>query len=157
MTELKTFEVTWEFQKYLSDRRKELKLSVRDLGKLANVSYTVIYDLEQRAILPKMETLIKLAKALKLSIGTAQGKRGLMISFTPRSNTEIKQSVSSDEKLLKLLDVSCITKSTKGTKQTASMDEQLLKLLSQKGLQTREIEEVKDFINFKLSQRKRLK
>ena len=155
MTELKTFEVTWEFQKYLSDRRKELKLSVRDLGKLANVSYTVIYDLEQRAILPKMETLIKLAKALKLSIGTVQGKRGLMISFTPKSTTDIKQSVSSDEKLLKLLDVSCIPKSPKGTKQAASTDEQLLKLLSQKGLQTREIEEIKDFIDFKLSQRKR--
>ena len=131
MTELKTFEVTWEFQKYLSDRRKELKLSVRDLGKLANVSYTVIYDLEQRAILPKMETLVKLAKALKLSIGTAQGKRGLMISFTPISSVVAKQP--------------------------APTDEQLLKLLSQKGLQTRDIEEIKDFIDFKLGQRKRLK
>ena len=131
MTELKTFEVTWEFQKYLSDRRKELKLSVRDLGKRANVSYTVIYDLEQRAILPKMETLVKLAKALNLSIGTAQGKRGLMVSFTPRSSVV--------------------------TKQLAPIDEQLLRLLSQKGLQTRDIEEIKDFIDFKLGQRKRLK
>ena len=45
-------EVASEFNKLVSDRRKELNLSVRELGTKADVSYTVIYDLEQRNVLP---------------------------------------------------------------------------------------------------------
>lgn len=43
--------------------RKAHNLSVRELGALADVSYTVIYDLEEMRNIPKVETTIKLAEA----------------------------------------------------------------------------------------------
>ena len=50
------------------EKRKMLNLTVRELGKKANVSYTVIYDFEKRGIVPKVETLFKLADSLRLKL-----------------------------------------------------------------------------------------
>ena len=50
------------------NKRKELGLTVRELGKKAGVSYTVIYDFEKRSIVPKVETLFKLADSLNLNL-----------------------------------------------------------------------------------------
>lgn len=59
----------------LKSKRKNKKLSVRELGKIANVSYTVIYDMENKGVLPKFETLEKLTKALELKITYKINKR----------------------------------------------------------------------------------
>ena len=130
-------DVTWGFMKYFSDRRNKLNLSVRELGKLADVSYTVIYDFEQRNVLPKMETLIKMAKALKLYVDIKKREEGLLLTFTPNEDFINR--------------VPC--RPTRNPR--IPVDEQLSKLLSQKGLETKEIEEIKDFIAYKLSKHKK--
>ena len=48
----------------VANLRKQHNLTVRELGVSADVSYTVIYDLENFRVLPKVETIIKLANAL---------------------------------------------------------------------------------------------
>ena len=58
----------YDLKATLTARREELGLSVRELGKKANVSYTVIYDFEIRGIIPKIETLFKLAETLGLEL-----------------------------------------------------------------------------------------
>lgn len=58
----------YNLKEALVARREELGLSVRELGKKANVSYTVIYDFEIRGIVPKIETLFKLAETLGLEL-----------------------------------------------------------------------------------------
>ena len=52
----------------LISRRRELGLSVRQLGEKAAVSYTVIYDFEVRGIVPKIETLFKIFNSLGLDL-----------------------------------------------------------------------------------------
>lgn len=46
--------------KRVTEERKKRKLSVRKLGELSGISYTVLYDLEERRKLPKIETILKL-------------------------------------------------------------------------------------------------
>lgn len=126
-------DVTWGFMNVFSERRKELNLSVRELGEKANVSYTVIYDLEQRYTLPKMETLLKIATALGFYVDIKYSQGELNLTFCI------------DEKIVTL----------KPKKSQIPIEEQLNKLLSKKGLQTKEIEEIRNFIDFKLSQHKK--
>ena len=49
-------------------KREKLGLTVRELGVKSGVSYTVIYDFEIRGIIPKLETLLKIANSLDLSL-----------------------------------------------------------------------------------------
>ena len=65
---LKEALILYDLKATLTARREELGLSVRELGKKANVSYTVIYDFEIRGIIPKIETLFKLAETLGLEL-----------------------------------------------------------------------------------------
>lgn len=131
-------EVASEFNRLVSNRRKELNLSVRELGAKADVSYTVIYDLEQRNTLPKMETMIKL--------GAALGFR-----FTiKRSNNEEKPALSLIFYDKSSKDTQDVERKMKAPQLTP--EEQLEKLLKQRGLYTSEIEELKSYIAFKLSQ-----
>ena len=75
-------ELTYELLKVLSERRKEYDLSVRDLGLLAGVSYSAIYDFEQRGVLPRTETLFKLAKALYFKVNVESSKNEVIIKVT---------------------------------------------------------------------------
>jgi len=123
-------EVASEFNKLVSDRRKELNLSVRELGTKADVSYTVIYDLEQRNVLPKMETMIKLGLALgfRFTIKRSNNKEKPALSFIfYDKSSKDTQSVERDMKTPQF-----------------TPEEQLEKLLKQKGLYTSEIEELKN-------------
>ena len=63
-----TTEFITEIRDAFKEQREALNLNVRELGAKANVSYTVIYDLESNNKLPKIETLIKLAEALDYSV-----------------------------------------------------------------------------------------
>lgn len=58
----------YNLKEALVAKREELGLSVKELGRRANVSYTVIYDFEIRGIVPKIETLFKLADTLGLEL-----------------------------------------------------------------------------------------
>ena len=130
-------EVTFAFKELFMKKRNELNLSVRELGKIAGVSYTVIYDFEQRNVLPKIETLMKIAKALHYFVDIKRYQGELFLSFY-KNQDFIGKKPNIPAKLPK-----------------KTVDEQLSKLLTQKGLQTKEIEEIKDFIDFKLSQHKK--
>ncbi len=131
-------EVASEFNRLVSNRRKELNLSVRELGTKADVSYTVIYDLEQRNTLPKMETMIKLGVALgfRFTIKRSNNKEkpALSLIFYDKSSNETQD----------------LERKMKAPQLTP--EEQLEKLLKQRGLYTSEIEELKSYIAFKLSQ-----
>lgn len=130
-------EVVWGFRKFLTDKRNEQGLSVRQLGAKAGVSYTVIYDLEQRNVLPKMDTLVKIANALGYIADIKLKQNVLILSFGDEQSIRNRKTITG-----------CITT-------PVSIDEQLSKILAQKGLYTKEIEEITDFVNFKLSQHKK--
>lgn len=134
-------EVTWELQELFSQKRVQLNMSVRELGAKANVSYTVIYDLEKRGILPKMDTLLKLAHALGFSIIIKQVNSS---DNTPSAFGIIfhENGIEEDNISYNNLDES--------PKQTPK--EQLRKLLNSKGLYADEITEIENYIDFKLSQ-----
>lgn len=58
-----------EYLKNLAEFRLKRKLTQRDLAKKSGVSYNTIIKIERGAIPnPKIETVVKLAKALKTSI-----------------------------------------------------------------------------------------
>ena len=132
-------EVKGEIKEFFTKRREALNLNVRELGERAGVSYTVIYDLEKRLVLPKIETLLKLAEALGLSVqikrSQDEASPGLSLLFY-KGNVESKKF---------LLD-------TKAKAPVLSNDEQLRKLLNLKGLYADDITEIEHFIDFKLSQ-----
>lgn len=132
-------EVKGEIKEFFTKRREALNLNVRELGERAGVSYTVIYDLEKRLVLPKIETLLKLAEALGLSVQIKRSQDevspGLSLLFY-KGNVESKKF---------LLD-------TKAKAPVLSNDEQLRKLLNLKGLYADDITEIEHFIDFKLSQ-----
>ena len=67
-------EVGAELSDLFTQKREDKKLTVRELGEKADVSYTVIYDLEKRNILPKVETLLKLAEALDFIVNVKHSK-----------------------------------------------------------------------------------
>lgn len=126
-------ELTYELLKVLSERRKEHNLSVKELGHKAGVSYTVIYDLEQRCVLPKIDTLIKLAEALNFKVNVESSKNEVIIKVTDNKLNIKKIFVTSKE----------------------TPEEKLERVLRQAGLHKGEIEEVKEFVTFKLSRRNR--
>lgn len=132
-------EVKVEIKTLFERERNALNLNVRELGKLADVSYTVIYDLERRNILPKMETLIKLAEALGFTVtvkhSNSEETTALSLIFH-KGNIE-------DKKFL-------LGNTSKNPK--LSIDEQLRKLLTLKGLYADDITEIEKYIAFKLSQ-----
>ena len=125
-------EVTWELMQLLSERRVKKAITVRELGKRADVSYTVIYDFEQRSVLPKVETIIKLAEALDFEILCEKTKDGILaIKFVP---------VSRRIGIMKLL---------ASHAETYSPEAQIRKLLNKKGLSLSDVNEVMSFIKYK--------
>ena len=117
----------------MSKKRKELGLSVKELGKKANISYTVIYDLEIRKICPKINTLIKLLETLGFDVNCQSTENGFVLW------TSTKDMIK-DLPLFKTVE--------------PTPEEKLMKILSQKGLTARDSEEVLNFINYQLSKRK---
>ena len=134
-------DVAYRFADFFSKRREELNIGVRELGKNADVSYTVIYDLEKRGVLPKIETLIKLARALEFTVSCDREKESLQLKigvFRKNSN----KRVSITDVIFKRSDPEIST------------DESLKIILSQKGLNPDEVREVLNFINYQLSKKK---
>jgi transcriptional regulator with XRE-family HTH domain len=81
-----------DFHEYLRNRRKELKLSIRDLSRITGISHTHISQLENRLRgIPTLDVLSKLALGLKVP-------KASLIALIWRD--DIKVSVFS--KLLKL-------------------------------------------------------
>ena len=135
-----TNEVKGEIRDFFQRERERKNLNVRDLGALADVSYTVIYDLEKRNILPKIETLIKLANALGFNVSIKNSHDVESPAFSlifykdnlKRKQFLFEQSISRNSYL--------------------STDEKFRKLLLLKGLYADDIKEIESFIAFKLSQ-----
>lgn len=140
-------DTTKEFIKEIRDafasQREALGLNVRELGAKADVSYTVIYDLEGNNKLPKVETLIKLAEALNYSVTVKKatdeesGTNAISIVFH-KGNINGKKFLYDQTP----------------NKQKLSTDEQLKKVLNLKGLYADEIAEIESYIAFKLSNHK---
>lgn len=133
-------EVKWEITTFFTKRRENLNLNVRELGKMADVSYTVIYDLEKRSILPKLETLLKLAEALGLVVDVKRNDDKTLPNFC----LVLHNSGCIEEELSFI--------SSHRRIKTEEPNEQLKRLLHKKGLHTDEIKEIENFIAFKLSQ-----
>ena len=133
-------EVKWEITDFFIKRRESLNLSVRELGKKADVSYTVIYDLEKRSIMPKVETILKLAEALELFVDIKHNNDEILPSLCLifHKGGCVEQELS-------------LITSYKRTS-SENPNEQLQRLLHKKGLHTDEIKEIESFISFKLSQ-----
>ena len=126
-------DIAYEVAEFVSKKRKELGLSVKELGKKANISYTVIYDLEIRKICPKINTLIKLLETLGFDVNCQSTKGGFTFCAHPKS-------IIKKFSLFKTIE--------------PTSEEKLMKILSQKGLTARDSEEVLNFINYQLSKRK---
>lgn len=128
------------FVTLIKEARNAKNLSIRELGAMAKVSYTVIYDLENKNILPKFETINKLAMALDLTIDIKKFRvhkynvKGMGIIYYPECYSK-----------------SFVQKSLYNT-DMPSLNIQLEDILAEKGLHSKDIEEVKNFIEFKLSQ-----
>ena len=102
----------------IKNRREELGLSPRKLGEKAKVSYTVIYDLEKRYVIPRIETLVKLAEALDMEV------EGISFNVLSRKEEDINDSFSIIQHELVLL-----------------------------GFDRTKMEDIKDYMNFKLLER----
>jgi transcriptional regulator with XRE-family HTH domain len=65
------------FLKNLAELRKQKGWSQERLAREANISYHTLIKLEQNGIKnPKIETVIKLADALKVSLDALVGRKG---------------------------------------------------------------------------------
>ena len=133
-------DVSAEINNLFSTKRNLMNMTVRELGEKAGVSYTVIYDLEKRNILPKVETLLKIANALNFAV-------------------EIKHLNQNDSKAFYMVfaengfcaEKICMGTASPKTKQQ-DIDKEITKLYQKKGLYPDEIKEIQNYINFKLSQ-----
>ena len=127
------------FVNLIKYEREEANLSVRELGKKAGVSYTVIYEMENKNVLPKLETINKLALALGFCVEIQQinrNTRALSLSYYKGKTGNM------------LFSNNC-------KKNITNEEYQLDDVLIRKGLYSKDIEEVKSFIEFKLSQHKK--
>lgn len=126
-------DIAYELADLVSKKRKELGLSVRELGEKAKVSYTSIYYLEIRKVCPRINTLIKLLETLGFDVNCQSTEDG----FTLWTSTK---------DIIKTLPLFKTVEPTP--------EEKLMKILSQKGLTARDSEEVLNFINYQLSKKK---
>ena len=53
---------------FIANKRNEKNITIRELNKITGVSIGVISDLENAKSMPRVETIIKLAEALKISL-----------------------------------------------------------------------------------------
>ena len=82
-------ELSWHLCKVIQDEMATLNLSPRELGAKTKVSYTVIYDFIKRGIIPKVDTLLKLAEGLNLSVNITASSESLSITINNKySNTK---------------------------------------------------------------------
>ncbi len=129
-----------EYSNLFSQKRQDKNLTVRELGEKAGVSYTVIYDLEKRNMLPKVETLLKIAEALDFIVDVKRSIAGesavIGIIFSEYKLSPSQESLYNPHK--KALGM--------------TSDEKIEELLRAKGLYSDDIKEIKNYINFKLSQ-----
>ena len=84
--------------------REKANLSVRELGKKAGVSYTVIYEMENKNVLPKLETINKLARALGFcidinKIDRNEQTRALSVSYYKAKTEKMLLSKNSKKNL----------------------------------------------------------
>ena len=133
-------EVSAEINNLFSAKRISMNLTVRELGEKAGVSYTVIYDLEKRNILPKVETLLKIANALNFSVEIKHFNQNESNAFS----MVFAENGIWTEKI-------CMGIASPKTKQQ-DIDKEITKLYQKKGLYPDEIKEIQNYINFKLSQ-----
>lgn len=66
--EKERLEFTAKLVTQIVDRRMELGLSQRDLARKANLKQSAIARLESQGVIPRIDTLYKIAKALKMNI-----------------------------------------------------------------------------------------
>lgn len=97
----KTNELSWHLSRVISDGIAALKLSARELGAKTNVSYTVIYDLIKRGIIPKVDTLLKLAEGLDLDVNIISNEESLSITISNKNH--ITNKISPTNNLRKAL------------------------------------------------------
>ena len=124
-------DISWALKNFLSEKRKKLNLSVRELGKRAGVSYTVIYDFEERGILPKIETLLKMADALKVDINSVDYSTGNFI-ISVGNCEKFSYEESSNEESSPMLEID--------------------KLLNRLELNSQKRKEILSFVKFKMSE-----
>ena len=124
-------DISWALKNFLSEKRKNLNLSVRELGKRAGVSYTVIYDFEERGILPKIETLLKMADTLKVDINSVDYSTGNFI-ISVGNCEEFSYEESSNEESPPMLEID--------------------KLLNRLELNSQKRKEILSFVKFKMSE-----
>ena len=91
---------------FFTTKRESLNLSVRELGKKADVSYTVIYDFEKRGVLPKIGTLLKIAESLGLSTEVDFNSSQLCLKFEDKVDNSIEEfKVTPEQELYQILRV----------------------------------------------------
>lgn len=55
---------------FIANKRNEKNITIRELNKITGVSIGVISDLENAKSMPRVETIIKLAEALEISLSS---------------------------------------------------------------------------------------
>lgn len=86
--------LTFNIGNFIANKRRERKMSIRELSRLSNVSTAVISDIENCKSMPRIELLVKLSIAMKIPLSE------LFTSFVPETYQvptveEQKQSLSS--------------------------------------------------------------
>lgn len=81
-----------EFSNIIKNKRLEMNLSLRDLGELSDLDHSYIGRLEKGSSLPSRETVVKLAKALDLSVEELLVKAGYYSNMYQKWEKVIKKA-----------------------------------------------------------------
>ena len=88
---------------FIANKRNEKNITIRELNKITGVSIGVISDLENAKSMPRIETLIKLAEALEISLSSIFENMKPATQKTPNHSKIIPDDMNKYDKISTLL------------------------------------------------------
>ena len=88
---------------FIANKRNEKNITIRELNKITGVSIGVISDLENAKSMPRVETLIKLAEALEISLSLIFENMKPATQKTSNSSKIIPDDMNKYDKICTLL------------------------------------------------------
>ncbi len=88
---------------FIANKRNEKNITIRELNKITGVSIGVISDLENAKSMPRVETLIKLAEALEISLSLIFENMKPATQKTSNSSKIIPDDMNKYDKISTLL------------------------------------------------------
>lgn len=88
---------------FIANKRNEKNITIRELNKITGVSIGVISDLENAKSMPRVETIIKLAEALEISLSLIFENMKPATQKTSNSSKIIPDDMNKYDKISTLL------------------------------------------------------